>query len=93
MVNSKDNELIFRIADTFARDIEGAKKVVIPGTAHHPTMERPQEFNRAVLDFLAQLNLTGKQFGLGGLKLVFGEGSRLLELRELLQLSYHVGLR
>jgi pimeloyl-ACP methyl ester carboxylesterase len=33
----------------------GAKKVVIPGTAHHLNMEKPEEFNRAVLDFLGAL--------------------------------------
>jgi pimeloyl-ACP methyl ester carboxylesterase len=32
--------------------IAHAKKVVIAGTAHHPNMEKPEEFNRAVLDFL-----------------------------------------
>jgi len=28
------------------------QKVVIPVTAHHPNMEKPEEFNRLVLDFL-----------------------------------------
>jgi len=33
-------------------EIAGAKKVVLAGTAHHPNMEKPEEFNRVVLDFL-----------------------------------------
>jgi pimeloyl-ACP methyl ester carboxylesterase len=33
-------------------DIPGAKKVVMPETAHHPFMEKPAEFNQIVLDFL-----------------------------------------
>jgi pimeloyl-ACP methyl ester carboxylesterase len=32
--------------------IPGAKKVVIQGAAHLPNMEKPEEFNRIVLDFL-----------------------------------------
>lgn len=39
-------------ADKLARDIPGARKVVIEGTAHVPNMERPEEFDRLVLDFL-----------------------------------------
>jgi pimeloyl-ACP methyl ester carboxylesterase len=36
-------------------EIPGAQKVVIAGTAHHPFMEKPAEFNRIVLDFLGAL--------------------------------------
>ncbi len=36
-------------------EIPGAKKVVMAGTAHHPFMEKPAEFNQIVLDFLASL--------------------------------------
>jgi len=43
---------ILKIADILEREIPGAKKVVIPGTAHHLNMEKPEEFNRIVLDFL-----------------------------------------
>jgi len=35
--------------------IPGARKVVMPGTAHHPFMEKPAEFNKIVLDFLEAL--------------------------------------
>jgi len=43
---------ILKIADILEKEIPGAKKVVIPGTAHHLNMEKPEEFNRVVLDFL-----------------------------------------
>ena len=35
--------------------IPGATRVEIEGTAHMPSMERPDEFNRIVLDFLRQV--------------------------------------
>ena len=38
-----------------AAEIPGAKKVVMPETAHHPFMEKPAEFNQVVLDFLKSL--------------------------------------
>lgn len=43
---------ILKIADILEKEIPGAKKVVIPGTAHHLNLEKPEEFNRIVLDFL-----------------------------------------
>ena len=49
---------LLRIADTLVKDIPGAQKAIIPGTAHHPNMEEPEEFNRIVLDFLTSLNAT-----------------------------------
>ncbi len=36
--------------------IPGAKKAVIQGAAHLPNMEKPEQFNRIVLDFLESLN-------------------------------------
>ncbi len=41
--------------DSLAAEIPGAKKVVMAGTAHHPFMEKPAEFNQIVLDFLGSL--------------------------------------
>ena len=32
--------------------IRGARKVVLPGTAHMPSVGRPEEFDRIVLEFL-----------------------------------------
>jgi 2-hydroxy-6-oxonona-2,4-dienedioate hydrolase len=54
IVGGEDVEFILSIANKLERDIVGAKKVVIPRTAHHLNMEKPQEFNRIVIDFLEQ---------------------------------------
>ncbi len=35
--------------------IPGAREVVIPGVALYVRMEMPEEFNRAVFDFLGKL--------------------------------------
>lgn len=40
-------------SDLLANGIPGARRAVMVGTAHLPSMERPTEFNRLVLDFLA----------------------------------------
>lgn len=42
-------------ADLLARGIPGAQKVVMPGAAHLPSMEQPEQFNRLVLEFLGSL--------------------------------------
>jgi pimeloyl-ACP methyl ester carboxylesterase len=42
-------------AEEMARRIPGARKVVVASAAHMLHMERPDEFNRLVLDFLAQV--------------------------------------
>jgi 3-oxoadipate enol-lactonase len=39
-------------AERLARDIPGARKVILPGTAHLPSLEQPATFNRVVLEFL-----------------------------------------
>ncbi|MDQ3928940.1 MAG: alpha/beta hydrolase, partial [Chloroflexota bacterium] len=52
IVGDLDESLMPKIADTQAEGIAGAKKVIMHGTAHLPNMERPEEFNRIVLDFL-----------------------------------------
>jgi len=48
-----DQPSILAACDRLAADIPGARRAVIAGTAHAPNMEKPGEFNRAVLDFLA----------------------------------------
>lgn len=40
------------IAETYAREIPGARRVVIRGAAHVPSLELPDEFDRLVLGFL-----------------------------------------
>jgi len=44
------------IAGLLERTVAGARKVVMPGAGHIINMERPAEFNRIVLDFLAQVD-------------------------------------
>jgi pimeloyl-ACP methyl ester carboxylesterase len=55
MVGSLDNPELVRAADLMAAEIPGAQKVVIPDAAHVPSMEKPELFNKAVLDFLGQI--------------------------------------
>ena len=56
IVGDQDVGLILEIADTLEKGIVVAKKVVIPGTAHHLNMEKPEEFNRSVVEFLERLS-------------------------------------
>jgi len=55
IVGDKDVEMILKIAHTLEEGVPGAKKLVIPDTAHHLNMEKPGEFNRAVIEFLQSL--------------------------------------
>jgi 3-oxoadipate enol-lactonase len=45
---------IHRIADRLAAGIPGAERATIAAAAHLPSLERPEEFDRIVLGFLAQ---------------------------------------
>jgi 3-oxoadipate enol-lactonase len=45
---------IHDIAAAFEREIPGARRAVVAGAAHIPSLERPDEFDRLVLDFLAE---------------------------------------
>jgi 3-oxoadipate enol-lactonase len=53
LVGSEDVSDIHEIADRLASGIPGAHKVAIAGTAHVPSIERPEEFDRLVLAFLS----------------------------------------
>ncbi|MDQ5824372.1 MAG: alpha/beta hydrolase [Chloroflexota bacterium] len=55
LVGEYDTSGAHAMADAYAGGISGARKVVIEGTAHVPNMERPEEFNRLVLDFLGSI--------------------------------------
>jgi pimeloyl-ACP methyl ester carboxylesterase len=57
VVGDEDAPETLEIADTLEQGITRAKKVVITGTAHHPNMEKPEEFNRVVLAFLNGLRV------------------------------------
>jgi 3-oxoadipate enol-lactonase len=52
LVGELDQPDILRIADQLADGISGARKAVMAGTAHVPSMEKPEEFNELVLEFL-----------------------------------------
>ncbi len=57
IVGDQDVPEFLKISDIMATGIPGAKKVVIPGVAHLPNMEKPKKFNRIVLDFLSERNI------------------------------------
>jgi len=52
MAGDLDDKNVLQTADLLARRLPKARKMIIPGTAHLPGMEKPQEFNRVVLGFL-----------------------------------------
>jgi pimeloyl-ACP methyl ester carboxylesterase len=47
-----DTQRTLAAADFIAGGIRGAQQVVLSGTAHLPNMEKPEEFNRLVLNFI-----------------------------------------
>ena len=49
IIKRKHTELI-------ARSIPGAQVIILPGVTHYAPQEKPDEFNRAVLEFLARHN-------------------------------------
>jgi 3-oxoadipate enol-lactonase len=52
VVGEEDLGDFIAIADLLAELIPGARKVVVRGAAHLPGVERPEELNRVVLEFL-----------------------------------------
>lgn len=52
IIGDLDDANIVTCGELLATNISGAKRVVMQGTAHLPSMERPAEFNQIVLDFL-----------------------------------------
>jgi pimeloyl-ACP methyl ester carboxylesterase len=52
VVGDLDQPAILEVADQLAAGITGARKEVIAGTAHAPSMEEPEKFNRLLLEFL-----------------------------------------
>jgi len=53
LTGDEDVHDIHEIADRLVAEIPGAERATIAGTAHLPSLERPDEFNRIVLAFLA----------------------------------------
>lgn len=54
IVGDMDIPSIIAISDVLTEKIGGARKLVIKGVSHHLNMEKPKEFNRAVLDFMKE---------------------------------------
>ena len=52
VTGEQDNPNILEIAQLLVYKIPNASKVTIAGTDHHPNMEKFEEFNRAILEFL-----------------------------------------
>ncbi len=52
MAGALDDLEVLRAADVMANTIKGAKKHIIPDSAHIPNMEQPEEFTQVVLSFL-----------------------------------------
>jgi 3-oxoadipate enol-lactonase len=57
IVGDLDMPGILEIVDSVIKNVPGAEKVVIQGAAHMVNMERPKEFNKAVLKFLDRIDL------------------------------------
>jgi pimeloyl-ACP methyl ester carboxylesterase len=55
IMGAEDDPRLFKDADKLERDIAGASRVTIAETHHMPNMEKPEEFNTIVLDFLERL--------------------------------------
>lgn len=56
LVGDLDLEEKLELADRLVREIPDCRKVVIPGVAHMLNMEKPEEFNRSVFDFLSNIS-------------------------------------
>jgi pimeloyl-ACP methyl ester carboxylesterase len=54
IVGELDDPNPLAVADTIAARVPGAKKITIHGSGHLLNLERPDEFNKIVLDFLEQ---------------------------------------
>lgn len=54
ILGGEDDPRLFKDADKLAQDIAGAGRVTIAETHHMPNIEKPEEFNAIVLDFLAR---------------------------------------
>jgi pimeloyl-ACP methyl ester carboxylesterase len=55
LVGSEDKNFL-AAADYMAGKIPGARKAVIPGAGHAANLDRPEDFNRAVAEFLSGLS-------------------------------------
>jgi 3-oxoadipate enol-lactonase len=54
LVGDLDQPEILRVAEQLTGGVPEARKEVVSGAAHLPNLERPQEFNEVVLEFLSE---------------------------------------
>ncbi len=54
IIGDEDLDGIHKMADRLEEGIANIRRVDMPGTAHLPPMEKPEAFNRIVLDFLQE---------------------------------------
>jgi pimeloyl-ACP methyl ester carboxylesterase len=54
LIGEEDQPDMHAIAERLEREIPGARRATIAGTAHVPSMERPREFDELVLPFLRE---------------------------------------
>ena len=54
LIGEEDQPDMHAIAERLEREIPGARRATIAGTAHVPSMERPREFDQLVLPFLRE---------------------------------------
>jgi pimeloyl-ACP methyl ester carboxylesterase len=54
IVGDLDDDSEMSIAEVLTTRIKDAQKAIIYGTAHLPNMEKPEEFNQIVLEFLKE---------------------------------------
>jgi pimeloyl-ACP methyl ester carboxylesterase len=52
IIGDKDVAEFQNLSTLVAEKIEGSRQVIMPGTAHLPSMEKPEAFNQVVLAFL-----------------------------------------
>jgi len=62
VTGGEDAENIRQIGDKLRSLIAGSKGVVIPKAGHHLNMERPREYNKAVIDFLSVPRAAKEEF-------------------------------
>jgi 3-oxoadipate enol-lactonase len=55
IIGEQDVPAMSSIVDLLETNVAAANKVVMPGVAHFPNMEKPETFNQIVLDFLASI--------------------------------------
>jgi pimeloyl-ACP methyl ester carboxylesterase len=58
IAGERDNVLARANYDNWAKGIPNAKKIVFPGAAHLVNIDKPKEFNQAVLDFIQSVPLS-----------------------------------